>query len=578
MRCHDRIFDGVHRGHQFLISNVMEEARRSGLASLVITFDRHPRQVLNQDYQPQLLTTLERKLQLIALTGVDNVAVLRFSKEMAALSAKEFMRQVLAERLNVKTLVIGYDNRFGHDRTEGFDDYVAYGRELGIEVVQAKSYTLDNMKVSSSLIRSFLEGGEAEMAARCLSRPFELSGKVKKGFQEGRKLGFPTANLDLGDSGLLIPKDGVYAVWAAIDGHSRLFPAMMDIGSRPTFGGGQLSLEVNIIGFHGNLYDKQVKVRFVGRVRDNRKFDSADSLAEQLRKDQEYIIKKLNKESKENNNKDITQIKTSPMTENNNALRGSLDILWYAIVFLLLQLGFGAIFHFVKLQPVTSTIAITSLSSLATLLVFLKCKWARVSNTWLQTRPWAVIVWAVLLAVGSMIPSEQLVEWMHLEMPEEMTKMMEGVMKKPLGYVVIGILAPLAEEVVFRGAILRKLLAMMPTGRHWVAIAISALIFGIVHFNLPQGIHAFLIGLLLGWMYYRTRSIIPGIVFHWINNTISYIMVNLMPQCADGKLVDLFNGNERMVIYAVLFSMLIFLPSIFQLNIRMRKAKDTTAE
>lgn len=292
-------FDGVHRGHQFLISNVMEEARRSGLASLVITFDCHPRQVLNQDYQPQLLTTLERKLQLIALTGVDNVAVLRFSKEMAALSAKEFMRQVLAERLNVKTLVIGYDNRFGHDRTEGFDDYVAYGRELGIEVVQAKSYTLDNMKVSSSLIRSFLEGGEAEMAARCLSRPFELSGKVKKGFQEGRKLGFPTANLDLGDSGLLIPKDGVYAVWAAIDGHSRLFPAMMDIGSRPTFGGGQLSLEVNIIGFHGNLYDKQVKVRFVGRVRDNRKFDSADSLAEQLRKDQEYIIKKLNKEGKE---------------------------------------------------------------------------------------------------------------------------------------------------------------------------------------------------------------------------------------------------------------------------------------
>ena len=209
------------------------------------------------------------------------------------------------------------------------------------------------------------------------------------------------------------------------------------------------------------------------------------------------------------------------MTENNNALRGSLDILWYAIVFLLLQLGFSAIFHFVKLQPVTSAIAITSLSSLATLLVFLKCKWARVSNTWLQTRPWAVIVWAVLLAVGSMIPSEQLVEWMHFEMPEEMTKMMEGVMKKPLGYVVIGILAPLAEEVVFRGAILRKLLAMMPTGRHWVAIAISALIFGIVHFNLPQGIHAFLIGLLLGWMYYRTRSIIPGIVFHWINNTIS---------------------------------------------------------
>ncbi len=293
-------FDGVHRGHQFLIANVMEEAKRAGLASLVITFDRHPRQVLNQDYQPRLLTTLERKLQLISLTGVDNIAVLRFSKEMASLTARNFMGQVLANHLNVKTLVIGYDNRFGHDRTEGFDDYVAYGRELGIQVVQAKSYTLDNMRVSSSLIRSFLEGGEVEMAAHCLNRTFELSGTVGKGFQEGRKLGFPTANLDLGDSSLLIPKDGVYAVWAAVDGHSSLFPAMMDIGSRPTFGGSRLSLEVNIIGFHGNLYGKRLKVQFVSRVRDNRKFDSAESLAEQLRKDQDYIIKKLNKEKQEN--------------------------------------------------------------------------------------------------------------------------------------------------------------------------------------------------------------------------------------------------------------------------------------
>ncbi len=266
------------------------------------------------------------------------------------------------------------------------------------------------------------------------------------------------------------------------------------------------------------------------------------------------------------------------MTNNNSTLRGSLDILWYVVVFLLLQLGIGAIFQFIKLSPVTSTIAITSISSIATLLIFLKCKWAHVSNTWMQTRPWAVIVWAVLLAVGSIIPSEQLVEWMHFEMPEQMMKMMESVMKKPLGYVAIGILAPLAEEMVFRGAILRKLLSMMPTSRHWVAIAISALLFGIVHFNLPQGIHAFLIGLLLGWMYYRTRSIIPGIVFHWINNTISYILVNLMPQCADGNLIDLFNGNERMVVFAVLFSLLIFLPSVFQLNIRMRKANDTTAK
>lgn len=265
------------------------------------------------------------------------------------------------------------------------------------------------------------------------------------------------------------------------------------------------------------------------------------------------------------------------MTENNNTLRGSLDILWYVIVFLLLQLGIGAILQFAKLPGVTSAIVTTTLSSVVTLFVFLKCKWTRVSKSWLQTRPWAVIVWAALIAMGSIIPSEQLVEWMHFEMPEQMVKMMEGVMKKPLGYVVIGILAPFAEEVVFRGAILRKLLGMMPNNRHWIAIAISALLFGIVHFNMAQGSHAFLIGLLLGWMYYRTGSIIPGIVFHWINNTISYILVNLMPQCADGNLIDLFNGNERMVAFAIVFSLLIFLPSLFQLNIRMKKAQEKNA-
>lgn len=293
-------FDGVHRGHQFLISNVMEEAKKSGLSSLVITFDRHPRQVLSQDYQPRMLTTLERKLQLLSLTGIDNVAVLRFTKDMASLTAKEFMRKVLAESLDVKVLVIGYDNRFGHDRSEGFDDYVAYGRELGIQVVQAKPYTIDNLKVSSSIIRSFIDCGEMEMATDFLSRPFELYGNVVKGFQEGRKLGFPTANLKLENDDAIIPKEGVYAVRVSIDGSKHLWPAMMDIGTRPTFGGSSLTLEVNIIGFNGNIYGKHLRVWFISRVRDNHKFDNVESLAKQLRKDQEYIIKKLNKDTKQN--------------------------------------------------------------------------------------------------------------------------------------------------------------------------------------------------------------------------------------------------------------------------------------
>ena len=284
-------FDGVHRGHQFLIANVMEEARKAGLQSLVITFDRHPRQVLSQNYQPRLLTTLERKLQLLSLTGVDNVAVLHFTKEMAALSARDFMQQILHDKLNVRELIIGYDNRFGHNRTEGFDDYVGYGKEMGIKVMQSTPFSVGDIKVSSSLTRSFLEGGEVEMAARCLGRPYELSGTVVKGFQQGRKLGFPTANLDTGDSGLLIPKGGVYAVKASIDDHQRLMPAMMDIGTRPTYGGTKLSLETNIFNFHGCLYGKPLSVQFIKRIRDDIKFDSIESLAAQIRKDKEAVTK-----------------------------------------------------------------------------------------------------------------------------------------------------------------------------------------------------------------------------------------------------------------------------------------------
>lgn len=284
-------FDGVHRGHQFLIANVMEEARKADLKSLVITFDRHPRQVLSQNYQPRLLTTLDRKLQMLSLTGVDNVAVLHFTKEMATLSAKDFMQQILHDRLNVRELITGYDNRFGHNRAESFDDYVDYGKEMGIKVLQSAPFSLGGIKVSSSLIRSFLEGGEVEMAAHCLGRPYGLSGMVVKGFQQGRKLGFPTANLDTEDSGLLIPKGGVYAVKASVDDHQRLMPAMMDIGTRPTYGGTKLSLEVNILNFHGYLYGKPLSVQFVKRVRDDIKFNSIEALAAQIQKDKEAIVK-----------------------------------------------------------------------------------------------------------------------------------------------------------------------------------------------------------------------------------------------------------------------------------------------
>ncbi len=257
----------------------------------------------------------------------------------------------------------------------------------------------------------------------------------------------------------------------------------------------------------------------------------------------------------------------------NKTLKDILDILWYVVVFFLLQIVFGAILGAFKLSLGMTTIITTVLSSGLTIFLFLKLRWTPVSPSWMQTRPWIVLTWSVLLALGTIIPSERLVEVLQMEMPEQMMKMFEEVMKKPIGYVVIGILAPFAEEVVFRGAILRKILGMMDEKRHWVAIAISALVFGLVHLNIPQGIHAFLIGLLLGWMYYRTRSILPGILFHWVNNSVAFIMFHIMPQMADGKLIDLFHGNERMVTLSVIFSFFILIPSIYQLNVWMKRAK-----
>lgn len=257
----------------------------------------------------------------------------------------------------------------------------------------------------------------------------------------------------------------------------------------------------------------------------------------------------------------------------NKTLKDILDILWYVVVFFLLQIVFGAILGAFKLSLGMTTIITTVLSSGLTIFLFLKLRWTPVSPSWMQTRPWIVLTWSVLLALGTIIPSERLVEVLQMEMPEQMMKTFEEVMKKPIGYVVIGILAPFAEEVVFRGAILRKLLGMMDEERHWVAIAISALVFGLVHLNIPQGIHAFLIGLLLGWMYYRTRSILPGILFHWVNNSVAFIMFHIMPQMADGKLIDLFHGNERMVTLSVIFSFFILIPSIYQLNVWMKRAK-----
>lgn len=222
-----------------------------------------------------------------------------------------------------------------------------------------------------------------------------------------------------------------------------------------------------------------------------------------------------------------------------------------------------------KTVQMTAPIIIVSmaLAAAVTLGLFLSLKWAEVSRSWMQTRPWVVLVWCCVAALGSIIPSVWLQEQMP-ELPNWLEQQFDMIMKDRWGYFAIGILAPVAEELVFRGAVLRALLSW--SKNHWGMIALSALIFALVHGNPAQMPHAFLIGLLLGWMYWRTGSIIPGVAFHWVNNTVAYVMYNLYPDPAM-TLVDLFGDNLH-VLAAVAFSLLILLPALYQLHLNMKRA------
>ena len=285
-------FDGVHRGHCFLIEQVKELAAERGLASCLISFPVHPRKVMQADYQPQLLSTYEEKRTRLLRTGVDHCVMLPFTREMSQLSAYDFMKSVLRNQLNVRVLVVGYDHRFGHNRCEGFADYVRYGEELGMDVVQAKACVLDGINVSSSFIRKFLLQGDVRSANKCLGYDYRLEGRVVDGFKVGRTLGFPTANVLESDPDKLIPANGVYAVWVELSG--KKYKGMLNIGVRPTVGNdSSRSVEVHILQFSGDIYRHAIGMEFVERIRDEQRFENLSDLSAQLEKDAEKVDKLL---------------------------------------------------------------------------------------------------------------------------------------------------------------------------------------------------------------------------------------------------------------------------------------------
>lgn len=278
-------FDGLHRGHRFVIEQLKTVAHERSLPSLIITFGEHPRKVLQPGFHPLLLTTPQEKLELLGQSGVDACTVLDFTRELSLLSAQAFMRQVLHKQLDVRVLLMGYDHRFGHNRNETFTDYAAYGRELGIEVVQLQQFSdSDNERISSSEIRRALQQGDMAMANRMLGYDYFIDGTVVDGFKVGRTIGFPTANLRPDHPEKLLPAPGVYAVQTQAEG--KIYPGMLNIGTRPTVANGsRTSVEVHLIGFDGNLYDQVLRVKFVQRIRDERKFDSLQALTAQLEQD-----------------------------------------------------------------------------------------------------------------------------------------------------------------------------------------------------------------------------------------------------------------------------------------------------
>lgn len=287
-------FDGVHRGHAYLIEQVKAEAARRGLQPMVITFEEHPRLALSQThYWPELLTTNAQKLRLLEQTGLGACAMLHFDHAMSMLTSREFMDLVLSKELHVRCLLMGYDHHFGSDLSAGFRDYVRNGHDLGIEVLRERPFDDHELRISSSATRRFLAAGNVEMARACLGRPYVLEGTVVEGHHAGTLMGYPTANLRPDCEEQIVPGRGVYAVRADVDGFS--YMGMLNIGWRPTLNNGDdRTIETHLLDYSGApLYGKHISLRFIRRVRDERRFSSIEELQSQLAIDADHVRQML---------------------------------------------------------------------------------------------------------------------------------------------------------------------------------------------------------------------------------------------------------------------------------------------
>jgi riboflavin kinase/FMN adenylyltransferase len=281
-------FDGVHLGHQEIITQVVEKAKKLGLASVLLTFDPHPRKVLQPNAPMPLIQTLEERAATLERHGLNHVVVHPFTKSFSQLSAAAYVEAMLLKLLNTKEIVIGHNHRFGKNRAAAVDDLEHFGNIYDFGVTQINPQQLNNISISSTKIRTALSEGDITTANAYLSHPFTLTGTVVKGHKKGRTIGFPTANISVENPDKIIPKEGVYTAQVNIANKWHL--GMMNIGTNPTVNGQQQSIELHIINWSGNVYDQRLQVALLDRVRDEVKFDSMADLQLQLEKDKDFIL------------------------------------------------------------------------------------------------------------------------------------------------------------------------------------------------------------------------------------------------------------------------------------------------
>jgi len=286
-------FDGIHLAHQEILQRVVQEARERRVRSVVITFDPHPQRVLHPETQPfYLLTTLDEKVKLIESLGLDAVLLIAFTQAFSAMTAEAFVREILWDKLRIQKVFIGHDYAFGN-RKQGNEDFLrSMGGMLGFEVESINTFTVNGTTVSSTNIRKAVLGGDVVKAALLLGHPYSLSGTVIRGYQRGREIGIPTANIEPGKE--LLPANGVYAVMVDLEGVRHA--GVLNVGFNPTFSNEKLSVEVHIMNFDGELYGKGLTVSFIERIRSEVKFESPQKLVDQILRDKakaEEILARL---------------------------------------------------------------------------------------------------------------------------------------------------------------------------------------------------------------------------------------------------------------------------------------------